>query len=197
MMLCVGSDKIHLNNGFLSKDKPCVHLDVNGIAQGYSVDVIADFLNAKGIHNFIVELGGELRVKGHKPTGEQISIGIEGPGNNDFDPLPIQRIVHIGDGALTTSGNYRKYYLSGGRRISHLIDARTGYPIQNELISVTVYAKDGITADGYDNALMGMGLKKAIDFVEHRSDMEAYFIYHKANGAVADTATRGFYKFMR
>ena len=95
-------------------------------------------------------------------------------------------------GAITTSGNYRRYYESDGKKISHLINPKTGYSIQNELISVTVFAKDAITADGYDNALMAMGLKKALAFVEKRKDIAAHFIYQKTDGTIADTMSKRF-----
>ena len=140
-----------------------------------------------------MEIGGELRIKGRKqPGGELMQIGIERPSVNSFDEPAIQKIVQIGEGAITTSGIYRKYAESGKRRISHLMDPKTGYPIQNELISVTVRAKDAITADGYDNALMGMGLKDALLFLNRHKEMEACFIYHRQDGSVADTATANF-----
>jgi thiamine biosynthesis lipoprotein len=125
-----------------------------------------------------------------------MTIGIEGPAKDEFDNEPLQKRIQVKQGAITTSGNYRKFYESGSKRITHLIDPKSGYPIENELISVTVYAKDAITADGYDNALMVMGLKKSLAFVEKQKDMEAYFIFHKAGGSIADTATTGFYKLI-
>jgi thiamine biosynthesis lipoprotein len=99
-------------------------------------------------------------------------------------------------GAVTTSGNYRKFYQNGLKKVTHLIDPKTGYPIENEMISVTVVAEDAITADGYDNALMNMGLKKALKFIKRQRDMEVHFIYYKADGSVADTASAGFYKLL-
>lgn len=194
VLACVGSAKIHIRDNWLLKDTPCVKIDVNGIAQGYSVDVVAGFLEKNGISNYIVEIGGELRVKGKKyPGGATMQIGIEAPAQNSFDEPVIERIVHLDHGAITTSGNYRKYYQVNGKKISHLMDPKTGYPFQNELISVTVYANDAITADGYDNALMGMGLKKAFAFLQHHPGLEAYFIYHRSGGEITDTATTGFY----
>lgn len=197
ILTCVGSEKIHLNKMLLVKDKPCVQIDVNGIAQGYSVDILAGFLENKGIQNYLVELGGEIRVKGRKqPSGNLMSIGIESPPE-ESDKAPLEKIILLPGGAVTTSGNYRKYYQSGNKHISHLIDPESGYPVQNELISVTVWAADAITADGYDNALMGMGLDKAMSFVEKNKKIEAHFIYHKKDGLIADTASAGFYKFMK
>jgi FAD:protein FMN transferase len=194
---CVGSNMIHLKGDMLVKDKPCVTIDVNGIAQGYSVDVIASFIEKAGINNYIVELGGEIRIKGRRqPGNEPMKIGIEAPPDSPFDPEVMQKVISIEGGAVTTSGSYRKYYESNGKRISHIIDPRSGYPMNNELISVTVYAKDAITADAYDNALMVMGLSRAMKFVDDHPEIAANFIYRQADGYVADTATRVFSSFM-
>ncbi|MBO9683685.1 MAG: FAD:protein FMN transferase [Flavisolibacter sp.] len=193
---CVGSDILERRGDSLLKKKSCVQIDMNGIAQGYSVDVLADFLETYGVSNYVVELGGELRVSGKNASGEKMKIGIESPPKNEFEAETFENILSIDKGAITTSGSYRKYYESNGKRITHLIDPLSGYPIQNELISVTVYAKDAITADAYDNALMLMGLNKALSFVENRNDIEAYFIYKKSDGTIADTASRGFYTML-
>jgi thiamine biosynthesis lipoprotein len=109
----------------------------------------------------------------------------------------ISKIITTDRGAITTSGSYRKFYESEGKKITHIIDPRTGYPSQNELISVTVYAADAITADAFDNALMVMGLKKALQFVEQRKDLAAHFIYRTPTGAIADTASSRFYKLLQ
>lgn len=191
---CVGMKNLKLKDGLLTKSKPCVHIDLNGIAQGYSVDLIAGYLEQKGIKQYVAELGGEIRISGPKPNGETMKIGIEGP---DKDGTPVIRhIASINSGAITTSGNYRKFHQSGKKKTSHLIDPKTGYPLDNEMISVTVYANDAITADGYDNALMAMHLKDAIAFVESRKNLEAYFVYHQKDGKVADTLTTGFKKLI-
>jgi thiamine biosynthesis lipoprotein len=195
---CVSSSLLIRQGNKLLKRKPCVKIDVNGIAQGYSVDVLADFLEAHGIRNYLVEVGGEIRVKGHKqPGNEKMKIGIEAPGDDDFQLSMISKIIVTDSGAITTSGSYRKFYESQGKRISHIIDPRTGYSSQNELISVTVYANDAITADAFDNALMVMGLQKALQFVERRKDISAHFIYRTKTGTVADTASTRFYNLLQ
>jgi thiamine biosynthesis lipoprotein len=194
---CVDSRYLQIDNNKLGKAKPCTRIDVNGIAQGYSVDVLADFLESRNIINYIVEVGGEIRIRGHRqPSNEKMKIGIEAPGEDEFQLTLLQKIISLDKGAITTSGSYRKFYESEGKKISHIIDPRTGYPSQNELISVTVYAPDAITADAYDNALMVMGLQKAIAFVEKREEMAAYFIYRDKSGKIADTATTRFYRFI-
>jgi thiamine biosynthesis lipoprotein len=195
LMPCIGTDKIFIAGHRLEKKNPCVKIDVNGIAQGYTVDVIADFLASKHIKNYLVEVGGELRIYGHKSPGhEPFTVGIEGPPDDSLDDPVVKKVIRPGNGAVTSSGNFRRYVESNGKQFSHLIDPKTGYPFQNELISVTVRAHDAITADGYDNALMGMGLDKAFIFLNRHPELQAYFIYRTRQGSLADTATKFFYK---
>lgn len=194
---CVNSNLLTLKGAYLSKARPCVQIDVNGIAQGYSVDVVAAFLRQQHIHDFVAEVGGELIVSGRKPGGGKMAIGIEAPANDDREEDLMQQVLHLDEGAVTTSGSYRRYYESNGKKITHIINPFTGYPEINELISVTVYAKDAITADAYDNALMVMGLQKAMAFINNRNDLAAYFIYRGQDGSVTDTATAGFKKLLQ
>ena len=197
ILTTVGSDKISLRGDSLLKKVPGVHLDLNGIAQGYTVDVLAALLERHGIWDYLVELGGELRVRGHKwPTGEQMRIGIERPDADAYAAPTLQQVIELKEGGVTTSGNYRKFRQVGGQQTSHLINPKTGYPFHNELISVTVVAADAMTADAYDNAIMGMGLTKALEFLRQNSDLQAYIIYQKPAGAVADTATQGFQQLL-
>jgi thiamine biosynthesis lipoprotein len=188
----VGIDKIYLKGSYLYKRNSGVQLDLNGIAQGYSVDLLALLLERYHINNYLIELGGELRVKGHKAGNEPFKVGIEGISGNDLNPEPMRKVIEPGDGAITTSGNYRKHHEAGGKQVSHLMNPLTGFPMQNEMISVTVYARDAITADGFDNGFMVMGLKRTLAFLAKRKDMGAYIVYRKADGSVADTVTTGF-----
>lgn len=194
LLACIGADKIILKGDSLLKTKNCVEIDLNGIAQGYSVDVIALFLEENGISDYLVELGGELRVKGEKSDGELFKVGIESPDNN---MTAFKKVIAIESGAITTSGNYRNFKIAGDKKLSHLIDTKSGYPIANEMISVSVWAKDAITADGYDNAFMSMGLKKSIAFINTQKDTEAYFIYFDKYGNVSNCATKGFNKLFK
>ncbi|MBL7698275.1 MAG: FAD:protein FMN transferase [Chitinophagaceae bacterium] len=189
---CVGFKNIGISNDSLIKRKPCVKIDVNGIAQGYTVDVIADYLEAKGIKDYLIEVGGELRSKGRKPGSKPFQVGIESPSDNDFDISPFQQIISLEDGAITTSGNYRKYFESKGRRFSHIIDPRTGRSVNNEMISVTVYAAKATYADALDNAFMVMGVKDALKYVEEKRGLAAYIIYKDENGNIKDTASTRF-----
>lgn len=191
-----GMNFLKLKGTELIKKRPEIQIDLNGIAQGYSVDVVADYLLRRGITSFIVEIGGEISMKGPKPDGSAIRIGIEGPALNESSEPRIRHVISFKEGAVTTSGNYRKYLQTGGKKISHLINPKTGYPLDNQLISVTIYAKDAITADGYDNAVMAMGVEEALAFVSARKNMEAYLIYHRKDGTVTDTLTAGFRKMI-
>ena len=194
---CVGSGKLALRNGRLDKELPCVKIDVNGIAQGYSVDVVAGFLESFGIVNYIVEVGGEIRVRGKKyPENEAMTIGIETPSANEFEHAGIREIIRVEEGAVTTSGSYRKFREAGGKRLSHIIDAATGYPSQSNIISATVIAPDAITADGLDNALLAAGLTRAFAILHKTPRVEAYLIYKKPDGSVGDTMSAGFRPYL-
>ncbi|MGX5857553.1 FAD:protein FMN transferase [Dyadobacter jiangsuensis] len=197
LMPCVGADKLKIEGSRLVKAVPCVQIDVNGIAQGYSVDVLARFLEAHGIGNYMVEVGGEIRIKGRKlPGKEPMKIGIETPSTTEFDAPEIREVVTVGDGAITTSGSYRKFRESGGLRLSHIIDPKTGFPVQREIISATVVAPEAITADGFDNALLAAGIDGAFEILRTHPRMEAYLIYRKQDGTVADTASAGFGRYV-
>jgi len=189
---CVGSQHLHLEPEFLAKDHECTMIDVNGIAQGYSVDLLADLLESYRVVNYIIELGGEIRVKGRKPGNEMMKIGIESPATNEMEAGIFKRILVVDSGAITTSGNYRKFYESKGKIVTHLFNPRTGYSIDNELIAATVFAPDAMTADGYDNALMNMGLSGALKFIEAQRTLSAYFIYRDKSGTIRDTASSRF-----
>lgn len=192
----VGMNYLELKGNRLLKKKPGIHIDLNGIAQGYSVDVVANYLVSKEVTSYVVEIGGEIRMKGPKPDGSAMRIGIEGPALNEQSEPQIRHVISFNEGAVTTSGNYRKYLKNGGKKISHLINPKTGYPLDNRLISVTIYAKDALTADGYDNAVMAMDIEEALAFVNARKGMEAYIIYHRKDGSVTDTLTSGFKKMI-
>lgn len=196
VLACVGMDKIRLKGRRLEKRDPCVRIDLNGIAQGYSVDVLAGLLEDYNIGYYIVELGGELRVKGPKPDGSPMRIGIERPSDDESEGVVITDVMEVRTGAITTAGNYRRFLQEGGRKVSHHIDPETGYPFDTGIISATIYAEDAVSADGYDNVVMAMDMKKAIAFVNKRKNLEAFIIYKDASGVVCDTMSVGFKKLL-
>lgn len=184
-MACKGMNKIQWSDSLLFKKDSCIKLDVNGIAQGYSVDLLATLLESHNIQNYVVELGGEIRSKGKRTTtNESFKLAIEIPGNDIYSSSDSLLQIHIPDGAITTSGSYKKYKESNGKKIHHLFDARNGKPVHNEMIAVTVWAPSAVIADGYDNAIMIMGYKKGWRFIEAHPDLAALFIYRNKKGQI-------------
>jgi thiamine biosynthesis lipoprotein len=178
----VGMSKVSLINGRLIKTDPRVCLDVNAIAQGFSVDVICRFFDNLGINNYLVEIGGELRAKGKKGVNFW-KIGIDKPVDNNMSPgETLQAIIKISDKALATSGNYRKFYVEDGIKYSHEIDPKTGYPAKNTLLSVTIIADECAIADGIATACMVMGKEKTIQFLGIHPEFEAYLVYSDDSG---------------
>jgi len=174
----VGMDHVHISGEKVVKVNPGVMLDASAIAKGYGVDVIADYLESIRVINYLVEIGGEIRVRGHNMRGISWHVGIDKPID---DPKvlhrELQEIIEITDGALASSGNYRNFYIKAGKKYAHTIDPKTGYPIQHELLSTSVIASDCMTADAYATAFMVLGLKRAKEIVEKTPNLEAYFIY--------------------
>ncbi len=177
LMQFVGFEKISLDENRIVKKEEGVKLDFNAIAKGYAADVIGLFLESKGITSFMVEIGGDLVARGKKPDGTKWRIGLEIPAKSLDATQEWHYFVEVFNQGLATSGDYRRYIEQDGKRYSHTIDPRTGYPVQHNLMSVSVFAEDAMSADAYATAFMVMGLDAAIAFVEDRSDMEAYFIF--------------------
>ena len=175
----VGYQKIKLEGGAIVKTNPGMMLDFNAIAQGYTVDLLSSFLENKGINNYLVELGGEVRTKGKKNNGEDWKIGIDQPNETYTEGRPLKAIVSLKNKALATSGNYRKFYVENGRKYAHIIDPHTGYPAKHNLLSATVIANDCMTADAFATAFMVMGLEKAKQFLskDKQLGLEVFFIY--------------------
>ncbi|WP_219225220.1 FAD:protein FMN transferase [Pedobacter antarcticus] len=192
----VGMANLSIRGSSLHRKKKGIKIDLNGIAQGYSVDLVADHMLARGITSFIAEIGGELRMQGKKPDGEGFRIGVEGPALKSRAEPVIRHVISFDQGAVTTSGNYRKFLEQGGHKVSHLINPVTGYPLDNQLISVTVYAEDALTADGYDNALMAMEPEAVLEFIKLIPGMEVYLIYRKADGVIDEMMSPGFRKMI-
>ena len=179
----VGFDLISFNDSTISKKDPRLMIDMNAIAQGYSVDVVADFLEQKGIDNYLVEIGGELKAKGLNAKGNDWRVGIDKPIENNFVPgADLQAIIKLSNKSLATSGNYRKFYEEDGIKYSHTINPKTGYSVNHSLLSATVIADDCITADAFATAFMVLGLDKSYELVMSLENIEALFIYSDNNG---------------
>lgn len=178
----VGFEKIELLENKIIKKDPRVALDFNAFAQGYSVDVVADFLFKKKVSSFLVEIGGELFAKGKKPNGENWKVGIEKPIDNKESSNPLNSIAKLENSALATSGNYRRFIIENGIKYAHHIDPKTGYPTKNNLLSASVFAPDCISADANATGILVLGLKKAKKFVKKHKELKVYLIYSDKNG---------------
>jgi thiamine biosynthesis lipoprotein len=187
----VGYQRTRLEEGRLLKDISGIEIDFNAIAQGYTVDVIAGFFKSKGIKNYLVEVGGEVRAEGENERGETWHIGIDKPTDKGEAGRPLQTVVPLSGRALATSGSYRKFVERDGRRYSHAIDPHTGYPITHRLLSISVIADDCMTADAYATAFLVMGLEKALPIAKARN-LELYGIYEGDEGTLQTYSTPGF-----
>jgi thiamine biosynthesis lipoprotein len=184
---------IKIVKGKVVKSDPRMKIDFNAIAQGYSVDVIGNFLETKGIKNYLIDIGGEVKAKGEKAGGKPWKIGIEKPAADKNASRSLKAVITLKNKSIATSGSYRKYFEENGVRYSHTIDPKTGYPVRHSLLSVSVIAGNTAVADAYATAFMVMGYKKALDFVRNDTSLEAFFIWSDTvTGNYKTYATKGF-----
>ena len=182
LMTLIGMDKVRIQNGKVIKTNPGINLDFNAIAQGYSVDVICGYFESRGVDSYLVEIGGEVRVKGDK-HGVLWRIGIDRPSDDNMLPgNDLQAVISLKDRSLATSGNYRKFFVEDGIKYSHTIDPRTGYPARNKLLSATIVADDCATADGIATACMVLGKEKAIEFIGFHPEFDAFLVFSDDSG---------------
>jgi thiamine biosynthesis lipoprotein len=172
----------------VSKARPDLSLDLSAIAKGYAVDKVADALDSQGVEHYMIEVGGEIRTRGLNEQDEAWRIGIERPmpGGNQA----IDLVVPMSDGAMATSGDYRNYYEIDGKRISHTIDPRTGYPITHSVASVSVIAPLCVRADAYATALLVLG-PEGFDLAEDLG-LAAYFLQRDKEGVFVGRMTNAF-----
>ncbi len=179
----VGMDMIQIQDNKVIKEKKEIILDVNAIAQGYSVDVVAEYLEDMGIRNYLVEIGGEIKARGKNENGEVWRIGLDRPVENNNAPgADLYTRLHLKNRSLATSGNYRKYYEKDGVKYTHSINPKTGYPVSQSLLSVTIFSDECITADAYATACMVMGLEKSIDLISSINEISGYLIFNDDSG---------------
>lgn len=188
----VGYEKIVLKNDSILKQDPRVQIDYNSIAQGYSVDLLAKYLDSKGLECYLIDVGGEMKAKGLKPNDDKWKVGIQKPEDSQVMTNQFQAKVTLHNKALATSGNYRKFFVENGVKYSHTINPHSGYPVQHSLLSVTVIADECSLADAYATAFMVMGLEKSKAFADKKKNLDAYFIYSDASGNFLVSFTEGF-----
>ena len=166
----------------ITRDDPRCKLNFNAIAQGYTTDHIASKFSELGIENFLVEIGGEVYAKGVNPKGQLWNVGIDRPIDGNNTPgANVQAVVRISGKGLVTSGDYRKFYIKDGKKVSHSINPKTGYPVEHNLLSATVVAENATMADGYATYLMVLGFEKAKEVVEANSEIDALLIYSQGD----------------
>ena len=179
----VGYQKVKLVGNTIKKTDPRIMLDCSAIAKGYGSDVVARFLKRNGIHNFMIEIGGEIVTMGNSEQRLPWKIGVTKPTDDKLNNnQELETVLNVTDKAMATSGNYRNFYYKGGKKYAHTIDPKTGYPVQHSLLSATVLAKNCATADAYATSFMVMGIDKARALLEKHPELMAYFIYSDARG---------------
>lgn len=179
----IGYKKVKLEGRKVVKKDKRLMLDCSSIAKGYGSDVVARFLQKRGVKNYMVEIGGEIVTKGISPKRVPWKIGVTRPVDDSLSvSKELQSVINVTDKAMATSGNYRNFYYKNGKKYAHTIDPHTGYPVQHNILSATVIADNCATADAYATAFMVMGLEKAQKLLERHPELMAYFIYSNKDG---------------
>lgn len=185
------------NTPHLSRNDTRTTIDCGAIAKGFGVDHVARMLSKKGCTNYMVEIGGEVVVKGKNPDGKRWTLGINKPiedstkTNNE-----IQEIIRLTDCAIATSGNYRNFYYNGNKKVAHTINPATGYPVEHSLLSATVINSSCTLADAYATSFMVMGLEATKKFIADRKDIDVYLIYSDADGKLKTWQSEGFSRYI-
>lgn len=195
LMQLIDFNDMKLENGIVSKSNKGAMLDFNAVAQGHSVDVLANFLKSKGINNYMVEIGGEVIASGHNRRDTLWRVGIDKPLPN-LESREIEAIVNLNNKALVTSGNYRKSKEKNGVKYSHTIDPKTGYPVAHNLLSATVIADNCAYADAYATAFMVMGLTKSQEFLSRHKELDALLIFSTERDELETFMTEGIERFI-
>ena len=191
MLQSIGYDKLHTDcsQPALRKDVPELMLDMSAFGKGFAVDRIAALLDGKGLRDYLIEVGGELRLRGHNINGEKWAIGIEMPLTYERRPHTVVRLTDV---ALATSGDYRNFFVADGQLYSHTIDTRTGKPVTHSLASVTVLDRSGYRADALATALLVMGPEQGMELAI-RDDLAVLFLLRDGD-SVSESATPAFEK---
>tara|TARA_R110000868_G_scaffold22400_16_gene91932 strand:+ start:814 stop:1755 length:942 start_codon:yes stop_codon:yes gene_type:complete len=192
LMQYVGYDKTYRHENTIRKSNPNVYIEFNAIAKGYAVDVIGEFLESQKVNNYLIEIGGEIRVKGiNSEKQSNWKVGVEEP--NFEGKQSILKAITLQDEAMATSGTYRKFKVDeNGNRYAHIIDAETGYPSKTNLLSISVIANDCMTADAYATAFKSMGIDKVKTFLKSHPELKVFLIFENDNKELETLALNGF-----
>ena len=177
--------------GYLQKKKSTITLDLASIAKGYAVDQVSGLLQTSGMENFLVEIGGEVFASGYRKDGTSWRVGINQPSTT-ASTTDVYQAVSLHNRAMATSGDYRNYFEAGGKRFSHIIDPRTGYPVNNDVVSVSIVADTCMLADGLATAIMVMGLDHGMALINSLKEVEGFIIVRKTDDVYAHYASEAF-----
>ena len=173
-------------------------LNCSAIAKGYAVDVIAQLLDRNGVRNYLVDIGGEIVAKGRNSRDGLWRIGVNKPVDDSLSiNQELQTILQLTDRGMATSGNYRNFYYRDGKKYAHTIDPRTGYPVEHNLLSATVIAKDCMTADAVATAFMVMGLDETRAYIKKHPEIDVYLIYSDEDGQLKTFYSEGMWNYIR
>lgn len=175
----VGYDKINFNSHFAYK-KSGVSIDFSAIAKGYAIDEVARFIDSRGIKNYMVEIGGEVRASGNNDKGKAWAIGIENPLSGR-ESKEMMAIIELQNRAVATSGNYRNYFEKDGKVFAHIIDPRTGFTATHNLLSASVIMTSCMMADAYATAFMVLGVEKSLELAQSIEDLDVILIYREGD----------------
>ena len=192
LMKQVGFNKVSIINDKVKKQNPKTYLDFNAIAKGYGIDIIGRFLEQQNINNYMIEIGGELRVRGKNDKNLDWNIQIEKP---NFDGTQSGlKTVRLHNESMATSGTYRKYKVDkNGNRYAHILNTKTGYPSKSNLLSASVIANlDCADVDAYATTLMAFGLERSKVFLQQHKELKVFLIYVDSNGELQTFMSDGF-----
>ncbi len=186
MMKYVGFNQVKIKNGEVVRENPNIYFDFNAVAKGFGIDLVARFLESKGIKSYLVEIGGEIRTRGSKPGEKDWVVQLDSP--NTDGTRTVYDVLTLNNQSMASSGNYRKFRIAeNGEKYVHTINPKTGYAKESNLLAATVYADlDCADVDAYATAFMAMGLEKTKEFLGNRNDLQVVLIYVNEDGNLAE-----------
>ncbi len=191
-----GCHQLVAGDSTLSKGDPRVSIDLSAIAKGDAADIVADFLATMGYENIFVEIGGEIVTRGVNKFGKAWQIGIDRPNFSGAPGADLQHIIQLSNMAVASSGDYRNFRKVEGKRVSHMIDPRTGSPISHQLAAVTVISETCLLADGLATSVMILGQDAGLDWLEHYPGVEGLLIVRNEDGSFTEFMTSGFKQYL-
>jgi FAD:protein FMN transferase len=192
LLKIIGSQQLELNlpEGKIRKKIPELNLNASALAKGYGVDLVGDFLNQRGIVNYMVEIGGEVRVQGRSPQNEEWHIGIRKP---EFSgPTALQEVVNLKNCSMATSGDYQNFFIENNQSYNHIIDPTSGFPVQHQLCSASVIAPTCALADGLATTCLVLGTKLTLQWIKQFPQCSVYLVERQSDGSFKSYQSENF-----